>query len=204
MDPVAQDGSSSRRSGGRGRDQLRRRAIVVAAGELMMEGGLNAATVEAIARRAGVSKQTIYNWWPSRGAVAMEGFMTVADPIAELPDEPTAAEALEILVGALVRLFTETPAGSLMKGLIAEAQSQPEIARSLQEQWLAPRREAAAVYLRRGMASGELRDDLDVEVTTDQIFAPFYYRLLLEHEPLSHAFAQTLLQQVLDGIRTRE
>src|SRR5258707_15561256 len=94
---------------GRPRSEPRRAAILAAAGDLMLEGGLKAATIEAIAARAGVGKATIYKWWPSRGAVALEGFMVKAADSWSLPQDATAPEALKLLAVAAVRLFRESP-----------------------------------------------------------------------------------------------
>lgn len=186
---------------GRPRSQERRAAILAAAGDLMMEGGLRAATMEAIAARAGVGKATLYKWWPSRGAVALEGFMLRAADSWTLPEGVGAAEALRVLAVAAVRLFTATPAGPLMRALAADAQSDPEIAQALREQWLGPRRAVAAEILREGMASGELRRDLDVPATLDLVFAPVYYRLLFGHDALDEDFAERTVALVLAGIR---
>jgi AcrR family transcriptional regulator len=200
--PPQVDGSDRRR-GGRPRDEARRAAILTAAGDLMLEGGLGAATMEAIAARAGVSKQTIYNWWPSRGAVAMEGFMLRADPLGQVPDGVPAAEALRILAVELVRLLS-SPAGALMRSLVAEAQSQTEVADALRDQWLTPRRAAVVEIVEAGIAAGEFDPDTDVDVAMDHVFAPLYYRLLLGHRPLTEEFARRSVAQLVDGIRTRE
>lgn len=184
----------------RSREQLRD-AVLSAAGELMLEGGLGAATMEAIAARAGVSKRTLYKYWPSRGAVALEGFMRNAASSWSLPDDASAVEALTVLVVSAARLFAGTPAGPLMRSLIADAQAQDEIATAIREQWLRPRRAVAADLIRRGMAEGEFRTDLDVEVTLDLLFAPVYYRLLLGHEPMSDAFATATVEYVVTGLR---
>jgi AcrR family transcriptional regulator len=178
-----------------------RDAVLTAAGELMLEGGLAAATMEAIAARAGVSKRTLYKYWPSRGAVALEGFMRSAATSWSLPQNAPAAESLEELVVAAVRLFTQTPAGPLMRSLIADAQSQDEIATAIRDQWLRPRRTVAADLLLAGIASGEFRADLDVEVTVDLLFAPVYYRLLLGHETLSPQFAAASVRHLITGLR---
>jgi AcrR family transcriptional regulator len=167
----------------------------------MLEGGLAAATMEAIAARAGVSKRTLYKYWPSRGAVALEGFMRNAASSWSLPDDATAVEALTVLVVSAARLFAATPAGPLMRSLIADAQAQDEIATAIREQWLRPRRAVAADLIRRGMAEGEFRADLDVEVTLDLLFAPVYYRLLLGHEPMTDAFATATVEYVVTGLR---
>jgi AcrR family transcriptional regulator len=185
----------------RRRTEQVRDAVLTAAGELMLEGGLAAATMEAIAARAGVSKRTLYKYWPSRGAVALEGFMRSAASSWSLPENAPAAESLEELVVAAVRLFTQTPAGPLMRSLIADAQSQDEIATAIRAQWLAPRRAVAADLLRQGIAAGEFRAGLDVEVTLDLLFAPVYYRLLLGHETLSPQFAVTSVRHLIAGLR---
>ncbi|MBM9508102.1 TetR/AcrR family transcriptional regulator [Actinacidiphila acididurans] len=184
---------------GRPRSEARRAAILEAAGDLMLEGGLKAATVEAIAARAGVGKATVYKWWPSRGAVALEGFMVRAADSWSLPEHTSAPEALRILAVAAVRLFTRSPSGQLMRALTADAQSQPELSRALREQWLGPRRAVAAELIRQGMSRGELRADLDVEITLDLIFAPVYYRLLYGHAELTEDFAERMVDQVLAG-----
>jgi AcrR family transcriptional regulator len=185
---------------GRPRSEARRAAILAAAGDLMMEGGLRAATMEAIAARAGVGKATVYKWWPSRGAVALEGFMLRAAGSWSLPEGASAPEALRILAVAAVRLFTQSAAGPLMRALAADAQSDPEIAQALREQWLGPRRAVAAEIIREGIARGELRADMDVAAALDLVFAPVYYRLLFSHEPLDEAFAERYIDHVLDGI----
>lgn len=159
----------------------------------MLEGGLAGATVEAIAERAGVGKATIYKWWPSRAAVALEGLMLVASSSWDSPEGASAMEALSEHMRAVARLFTDTPAGPLMRSLAADAQSQPEIAAALREQWLAPRRAVSLAILRDGMMSGELRVDLDLEATVDILYAPLYYRLLFGHAPLDQAAIEPLI-----------
>jgi AcrR family transcriptional regulator len=188
---------------GRPRSESRRKAILTAAGELMMEGGLSAATMEAIAARAGVGKATIYKWWPSRGAVALEGFMVSAADSWSLPEGASAAEALRVLATSAVRLFVGTPAGQLMRSLAADAQSQPEIALALREQWFRPRRAVVVEIIRKGIETGELRADLDLAATVDLVFAPIYYRLLFSHEPLDEEFAAHSIEHVLHGIVAR-
>jgi AcrR family transcriptional regulator len=180
--------------------------VLSAAGELMLEGGLAKTTMEAIAARAGVSKRTLYKYWPSRGAVALEGFMRSAATSWDLPETPpdgTATEQLEALVLAAAVLFTRTPAGPLLRSLVADAQSQEEIATALRDQWLRPRRVIAADLIRQGMASGEFRAGLDVELVLDLLFGPVYYRLILGHEPLDAAFARGTVRYLVEGLASR-
>ena len=181
-------------------EQLRDR-VLNAAGELMLEGGLAAATMEAIAARAGVSKRTLYKYWPSRGAVALEGFMRSAASSWSLSDGASPTEQLRGLVVSAARLFAGTPAGQLMRSLVADAQSQDEVATAIREQWLRPRRVVAADLIRQGVAEGEFRAGLDVEITLDLLFGPVYYRLLLGHEPITDAFAAATVDHLVAGLR---
>jgi AcrR family transcriptional regulator len=193
--------SVARRPRGRPRSEACRQAVLAAAGELMLEGGLAAATIEAIAARADVSKATIYKWWPSRGAVALDGFLAqVADTLA-IPEGSSTAAALEFQVDALVTLFRDTSAGPLWRALTSAAQSDPDIARALRERWLAPRRAVAAEVMRAGIARGDIRPDVDVSTALDQLFAPIYHRLVFSHDDLEPGLSSTLVGQLLAGIR---
>ncbi len=194
-------GPAPRRPRGRPRSETARQAILAAAGDLMLSGGLGAATMDAIAVRAGVSKATIYKWWPSRGAVALDGFLDRVVGTLAIPEGLSAAESLTWQINALVTLLRDTTAGPLMRALVAAAQSDPDIARSLRERWLAPRRAVSLAVLRAGIDRGELRPDMDTEAVLDELFAPVYYRLFFGHGPLDDDLAATMVAQLISGIR---
>jgi AcrR family transcriptional regulator len=189
-----------RRPRGRPRSETARLAILAAAGDLMLSGGLAAATMDAIAARAGVGKATIYKWWPSRGAVALDGFLDRVAGTLAIPAGLSTSEALTWQIGALVTLFRDTTAGPLMRALVAAAQSDPDIARSLRERWLAPRRDVALEVLRSGVERGEIRPGIDFEAVMDELFAPVYYRLFFGHGRLDDELAATMVRQLLSGI----
>ena len=193
-------GPAVRRPRGRPRSETARQAILAAAGDLMLSGGLAAATMDAIAARAGVSKATIYKWWPSRGAVALDGFLDRVAGTLAIPEGTSAQEALTWQIAALIRLFRDTAAGPLMRALVAQAQSDPDIARSLRERWLAPRRAVSIDILRTGIERGEIRPDIDFEAVMDELFAPVYYRLFFAHNPLDEGLAATMVTQLFAGI----
>ena len=164
-----EDGEAApRRPRGRPRSEKARQAILAAAGDLMLSGGLPAATMDAIAARAGVSKATVYKWWPSRGAVALDGFLDRVAGTLAIPAGQSAAEALTWQLDALIQIFRDTTAGPLMRALVAVAQSDPDIAAALRDQWLAPRRAVALETLRSGVRRGEIRDGLDFEAIMDE------------------------------------
>jgi len=187
---------------GRPRSERARLAVLDAAADLLVEGGLAAATIEAVAARAGVSKVTIYKWWPSRGSVAVDAYFHRYGRTSEVPDTGDLAAVLTGQIRALAHAFRGR-AGSIMAELIGQAQSDTALAATLRSRWLQPRRDASTTVLLRAIERGEIRPDIEVPVVLDQLYGPLYYRLTLRHEPLGPGLADSLVRTVLDGIRLR-
>jgi AcrR family transcriptional regulator len=166
----------------------------------MLEGGKPATTMEAIATRAGVSKATIYKWWPTRGAVALDGFLAQVQDTIAVPAGASTADAVRFQVRALLAAFRDTAAGPLMRALVAQAVAEPDVAVALRENWLEPRRRVVLDVLRDGIASGQLRPDTDVAAAADQLFGPIYHRLFFGHDPLDDTLADVLVDQVMHGV----
>lgn len=101
---------------------------------------------------------------------------------------------------ALIRLLEDTTSGSLVRALVAQALSDPELARAIRERWLAPPRAAVAEILRQGHRRGELRPDIDDEAAIEQLFAPVYRRLIFGYAPLTESLAEQLVHQPFSGI----
>jgi AcrR family transcriptional regulator len=187
---------------GRPRSERARLAVLEAGADLLIEGGLAAASIEAIAARAGVSKVTIYKWWPSRGSVAVDAFFHRYRQTNTFADTGDLAADLTGQIRLLVTAFRGR-AGSIMAELIGQAQSDPALAATLRSRWLQPRRDASTTVLLRAVERGEIRADADIPVVLDQLYAPLYYRLTMQHEPLTADLADKLVRTVLDGIRPR-
>src|ERR1700728_2441727 len=75
---------------GRPRDEAARAAILKAADAILEEKGIGGFTIEAVAARARVAKTTIYRWWPSKGALAMAGFLAETAPKISYPNSGSA------------------------------------------------------------------------------------------------------------------
>jgi AcrR family transcriptional regulator len=187
---------------GRPRSERARLAILEAAADLLIEGGFGAATMEAIAARAGVSKVTIYKWWPTRGAVAVDAYFHRSAQTNFIADTGDLAGDLTSQIRKVIEAF-RGPAGVALAELIGQAQTDPNLAGSLRSGWLRPRRDATAALLHRAIDRGELRPDTDIPALMDQLFAPVYFRLIMRHEPLDDEIAATLVRTVLDGVRLR-
>ncbi|OQR61576.1 TetR family transcriptional regulator [Streptomyces maremycinicus] len=172
-----------------------------AAGALLLDGGMAAFTFEAVAERAGVSKTTLYKWWPSKGALALDGYFHAVESVLAFPDSDDIEADLTAQLRAFVRILTETPAGRVIAELIGQAQTDPELSAALLERYSGPRRELAVRRMRRAQAHGQLRADVDPEVLVDQLWGACYHRLLMPSLPLTQEFAASLVANLLPGVR---
>jgi len=184
---------------GRPRSERARRAILQAANELLESEGFAAVTVEAIAERAGVSKATVYRWWPNRAAVVMDGFLSIVSSEVPFPHTGHAREDIRIHMRRLAEAFSGK-IGRTVAALIAEGQSDPELAEALRSRWLSVRRTEAREILDLGIERGELREDIDQEVAVDVLYGPIYYRMLVGHAPLDDNYADVLADHVFAGL----
>src|SRR5215212_843880 len=187
---------------GRPRSSDLHRAILQAANELLESEGFAAVTVEAIAERAGVSKATVYRWWPNRAAVVMDGFLSIVSSEVPFPHTGRAREDIRIHMRRLAEAFSGK-IGRTVAALIAEGQVDPELAEALHSRWLSVRRAEARGILELGIERGELREDLDLEVAVDVLYGPIYYRMLVGHAPLDDDFANALADHIFSGLVAR-
>ncbi|WP_031168593.1 TetR/AcrR family transcriptional regulator [Streptosporangium roseum] len=177
-----------------------RREVLRAAGELLLAEGMAGFTVEKVAALAGASRVTLHKWWPSRGALALEGYFSVVGPTLAFPDTGDIAADLITQVRAFVHLMRDTPAGRVMPELIGQAQTDPELSAVYREHYSAPRRALAVEALERARERGQLRADVDPEVVVDQLWGACYHRLLIPDQPLTEEFAEALVANLLTGI----
>lgn len=186
---------------GRRRSEQSHRAILESTLAILAEQGYRALTIEGVAKRAGVSKQTIYRWWSSKAAIVLEALTTDAQERLPVPNTGTVRGDLEVLLsGAFCELAQRT--GPIVRGLMAEAQLDPEFGRAFREDFIARRREALLEVLRRGQERGEIGVMVDLELTVDLIYGPMWYRLLNQHAPLDEDFARHLINQIFAGLHS--
>lgn len=171
--------------------------------ELLKEIPARDLTMEAVARRAGVGKPTLYKWWPSKAALIMAMFH---ERLARDPESLKAGTAEAEVRARMRRLITEFNGlfGKVVADLIAEGQADPSILRELYERHIGLRRASAVALIERGKADGEFSADTDAELIVDAIVAPAYYRLLLRFAPLTEKYANALIDQVLLGVRPKK
>jgi AcrR family transcriptional regulator len=171
--------------------------VLRAAYELLSESGLGRFTIEGVAARSGVARTTIYRWWPSKGALAMEGFLDATAQDFHVPPTDSVIADMRAVLQSFARIMGGT-AGRIIRGIVAEGQSDPETIEAFKEGYVRPRRAEVRVLLERGMASGELRADLDIEMVSYGLFGAMYMRMLL-NEGLDEDWVDRLATAVLPG-----
>ncbi|MEU5072153.1 TetR/AcrR family transcriptional regulator [Streptomyces asoensis] len=200
----AEAGPPPRRRRGRGRRPAAevRSDVLEAAGGLLLDAGMGSFTIEAVAERAGVSKTTLYKWWPSKGALALDGYFHAVESALAFPDTGDLRADLTAQLRAFVRILTLTPAGRVIAELIGQAQTDPELSAALLERYSGPRRDLAVLRMLGAQAEGRLRPDVDPEVVVDQLWGACYHRLLLPNLPVDEDFADSLVANLWRGIGT--
>ena len=186
------DGDGPRRPHtGRRRNEAAQDAILDAAFRLLSGPSADPLTIDAIAAEAGVGRQTIYRWWPSKGAVVADALVRHARAV--VPERDTGSFA-----GDLAAFFTDSFAGlenqryaDVLRQIVAEAQHDEHVARVLAD-FTAVRRAALRVLLERGRRAGELAADADLGMLVDMAYGVLYYRLLIGHAPLDEKAARSL------------
>ena len=171
--------------------------------ELLQEKSARDLTMEAVAKRANVGKPTLYKWWPTKAALIMAMFHERLDRPSELPVTVTAEEALRAKTRRLIKIVNGF-FGKVVRDLIAEGQSDPDILREFYEQHVRLRRAAVVEDIERGKATGEFSANTNAELLVDAIVAPVYYRLLLRFAPLTEKYGDDLIDQALLGVRTKQ
>ncbi|MEU5554164.1 TetR/AcrR family transcriptional regulator [Micromonospora sp. NPDC047793] len=188
---------------GRPRSVRADEAIVEATLDLLAEGStIEAISVEAIAARAGVGKATIYRRWPGKNALLSDALRTLkGDP--PQPAGGSVREDLITLVSAIGH-HIDPRAAKIMPCLVPVVKRDPE-QYALYQNIIEPRRAVMREVLRRGVRDGELRADLDVEVTMAMLTGPMLIQRVMNWNPDldTTTLPEKVVDQVLEGITAR-
>jgi len=187
------------RGRGRPRSEEHRDAVLKAAMELMREDDLRGASIDRISARSGVSKATIYKWWPNRTAVAIDAFLHQIMVDAPVPDTGSAAEDFRLTLRGIMSFYT-SPLGAIYAQLVGEAQFYPTERERIRTHQVNVRRAAVKKIWDRGVARGELDPNIDPEVALDIIFGAAMYRQAAGHGGLSPADADAIVAAAMRGL----
>lgn len=192
--------------GGRGatrRSEASRRAILDAAFELVGEVGYARLTIEGIAGRAGVGKQTIYRWWPSKGAVLFDAFLALSenqDGDPALPDTGDLDADLKLVLRATAAELNDARYDLPMRALTAAMLHDPALATEYEQRLDGPMRALKQARLRRALDAGQLPAGTDLDLAVELLWSPLMSRWLWGGQ-LTPAFADALVDTVLAGLR---
>ncbi len=157
-------------------------------------------TMEGIAKHAGVGKQTIYRWWPSKAAVILEALNDEVGDVADFPYTGDILADLHSQMAGVATLLASHNFAPFTRGLIPAAQNDPDIAEALVQTLIEPRVKTCRDRLERAQADGQLRTDVDLDDVVELIYAPLYYRLLLHTRPVQPAMIETVLRLAFEGL----
>ncbi len=180
-----------------GRSEQARQAVLEAADDLLVERGFAAVTIEGIAARAGVAKQTIYRWWPSKVDILMDTFIDDMAQHLTPHDHGDLGRDLRDHLGRLADFLARSDPGAVFRALAGQAQHDPDLAARLRTDYLSQQRERDRAPLLRAIERGQLSPDIDVDLALDQLLGPVYYRVLVTGQPVPRDFTDHLVDQFL-------
>jgi AcrR family transcriptional regulator len=194
------DDARASASGGRARDPQLDDAIATATTALLEERGFAGLTIEAIARRAGVARATVYRRWPNLDALLAHVLQGLVREIP-IPDRGHVRDDLIALLEDQLAVV-KRDAAKLYPSLGVQAKTDPD-ARKAAVDLMQHRRTAVCAVLRRGVDRGEIGPDADVELAFFLVWGPVYYRFLFalaSREPIEADFIPSLVDAVLVSI----
>ncbi|WP_274557783.1 TetR/AcrR family transcriptional regulator [Streptomyces spiramyceticus] len=195
------------------RSERSRRAIYDAALSLVGETGYAKTTIEGIAARAGVGKQTIYRWWPSKAAVLLEAFIDLGNQAAEaagagaegyeIPDTGDLAADLKLVLRATVDELVDPKYEAPTRALTAAGIVDPELCAEFVEKLLEPQLQLYVQRLRTAQEAGDVRAGIDPHIALELLVGPLAHRWLLRTRPLTHEYADAVVDYALGGLAPR-
>jgi AcrR family transcriptional regulator len=173
-------------------------AILAATLELIAEVGIHDFRMDDVAERAEVGKAAIYRRYRSKDELVTA---TVAALVSEItvPDTGSTREDLLALMREAVEVYGDPIKAGVMPSLVGVMPQRPELARAIRDGFLARRRAALRAVLDRGVARGDLRADLDVELALDVLGGALFYRLLITGGPIDGDLADGVAELILRG-----
>ncbi|MFJ6750645.1 TetR/AcrR family transcriptional regulator [Streptomyces sp. NPDC091266] len=186
------------------RSERSRRAIFEAALTLVGEVGYQKLTIEGIASRAGVGKQTIYRWWPSKAAVLLDAFTVDVDDYADgVPDTGDLAADLKSVLRATADEFNNPAFQAPYRALAVAGANDEELSRAFVARLLEPGIQVYVDRLRAAQEAGQVDADADPRVAAEMLLSPFSQRWLMRTGELTYEYVDTLVDLALRGLRPR-
>lgn len=185
---------------GRPRSEKSQEAIIAATHELLSEKGGAGLTIEAIARRAGVGKPTIYRWWPTLADIVLEAVLRQADLSISVPYVESLHDALRQFLRQSMQAI-EYWGGNHLRFLMAHAQKDEEFRERFRSNFVAKRRETLRSIFIRAADDGQISSKQNFELVLDITFGAMWYRLLVGHGTIDESFADELAEVAVNMVQ---
>lgn len=184
-----------------GRSEQARMAVLEAADDLLVEKGFAGVTIEGIAARAGVAKQTIYRRWNTKTDILLDAFLQDAAEALTPSDHGDLATDLRAHLSLLADFLTGSDAGAVFRALLGHAQHDAAFAAVLRARHLEEQRSRDRLPLENAVRRGELPAGLDMAAEVDQLVGPIYHRVLVTGDPVDQSFTDRLVDDFLRRFR---
>jgi AcrR family transcriptional regulator len=199
---TADAGTAAARRPGRPRSERADRAIIDAALSLFAESGAEGLCIEKVAARAGVGKATIYRRWPGKEDLLLDAIASLKEPLPQ-PAGRSVREDLIVLLSAMRKEHADPRRAREFALLLGEGAKYPRLMARYQETVVGPRREVIRSVLRRGMATGELRDDFDIEAALFMLTGAVIIRGKADPESFPPEYVERVVDGLLHGLLPR-
>lgn len=197
-EPAQSDADTKKR--GRPRSETSKKSILNAVNRLLLVTSVKELSIEAIAKKAGVGKTTIYRWWPNKVAVVLDALINQLGTTPALPTSSTTAESVENQLERFMRLL-KGKNGKVLIEIMAEAQSSEETLTLFYENFMLQHEETLANLIEEGKDNGEFRKDVSTALAVDMIYGSIVYRLMSGAETLDQDFTDNLPQEALNILK---
>ncbi len=201
---AARDGEAHEpaRRPGRPRSERAEQAIIDATIEAIGECGIDGVRCEDVAARAGVGKATLYRRWPGKEDLLIAAFAAMRSPLPQPRGESVREDLVAML--AVMAADTDDPRYAQQYTLLHSAGERfPRLVARYKERVIEPRRELIRSVLRRGVQTGELRPDTDVEVALLLLTGAVMARGKHDPSPAAQGFVGRAVDELLRGIAAR-
>jgi AcrR family transcriptional regulator len=193
------DDETSGMKKGRPRSDASKRAILEATRRLLSHTTVQKLSIEAIAKKAGVGKTTIYRWWPSKAAVTMDAIFSQPGFQNILPTPSSAEEGIYTQLEKMVAQMNGKY-GRIIAQIVSEIQDDHEAVESFHRHYLMERCFNLAKLVDQGIKSGEFREDIDIETTVDALVGPLIFRLMCGLV-MGEEYARKVVDTVIPAIK---
>jgi len=203
-DPDTETGSAAEsvRRPGRPRSEAAEQAIIEATLDVFAERGFEGVCVELIAARAGVGKATIYRRWPNKEELLLAALGSLKSPYPE-PKGVCVRDDLLAMVEVMCADKADPRKSRRYALLLGEGEKYPRLMARYKEEVVEPRRDVMRAVIRRGIETGELRPDTDIEVAVLALSGAIMAREKSADATLDGEFAARVVDGLLLGLSAR-